>query len=463
MTVIPSKRLLTVMGFILMSLAYLIAKDGASRILMMGAAFAGGIFLFLSGWYRWFFRKETVLYLFVIYLPFAKQMPGDFMHTIPGLNLTNFFVAVLAFFWLTGAKTNGPKWVRTPLNLPILWFMALGAVSILRGIFYGGEYLTESILEYFRTWFVPFFLYFFIVNTVEDRETVKNIVILIMMSVSIIALLSIHEYMDSDDRVGGIFDQPNMLAAFFNYYMFLPLGFFLLRSKRLLSWALLIPFLISFRGIMVTFSRAGYLTFAVSAFTITFFKSKRLFFILMLLGIFLWRNPVFLPEGIRYRLAQTIEKQATYSNPVELRSGTLDQSTGERIKVWQAALWMIREHPFLGVGYRLFQSKVQHYWAGGELNDPHNTFLLIASEMGLGALFAFLLILWRLFRSVRSVYKTSQDMFAKALALGFLAGLFGLFASNMFESRLNYPETACYFWILAALIVRLKFLDGKTS
>ena len=35
-------------------------------------------------------------------------------------------------------------------------------------------------------------------------------------------------------RIGGIAHQPNMLSAFFCYYMFLPLGFFLLNMRFLI-------------------------------------------------------------------------------------------------------------------------------------------------------------------------------------------------------------------------------------
>ena len=74
----------------------------------------------------------------------------------------------------------------------------------------------------------------------------------------------------------------------------------------------------------------------------------------------------------------------------------------------------------------------------------------------------FLLILWRIFRSARSLYVKTQEPFSKALALGFLAGFFGLLVSNIYGSRLNYAEVTSYFWILTALIMRLAVMESRS-
>ncbi|MBI3999975.1 MAG: hypothetical protein HY351_05100, partial [Candidatus Omnitrophica bacterium] len=73
----------------------------------------------------------------------------------------------------------------------------------------------------------------------------------------------------------------------------------------------------------------------------------------------------------------------------------------------------------------------------------------------------FLLIIFITIWNTYWLYRTTQDPFAKGLALGFLGGLFGLLASNMFGSRLDSQEVSSYFWILAALIMRLQILDQR--
>ena len=123
---------------------------------------------------------------------------------------------------------------------------------------------------------------------------------------------------------------------------------------------------------------------------------------------------------------------------------------------------MVKESPVWGIGYGLFQPMLRHYWTGGE-RDAHNTYLIIAAEMGIPALLVFLWLIWIIFWTTWRFYRKTKDPYSKALALGYLGGIFGLLMSNMFGSRLDSQEVASYFWILAALIMRLKILEEKES
>ena len=459
MDFIQAKRALVFASFMMCAFAVVILKDNPfPKVLLLAGAMVGGAIFLLSG----FFRLDVLIYLFVTYLPFSHQVPIDFKG-IPGLNGTNLFIAFITFFWFTKRDKSEPLFAKTPLNVPIYLFAAFGLFSIFRSLGYGPGFITEAGLEYYRLWVVPLFLYFLIYNAVRDRETVENVAIMMMLVIAMTALMAVYDYLSEDDRVGGVFDQPNVLAFFFSYGMFFFLAFFLLNSrKRPMTWGFLLPFLICFRGIMVTFSRAGYLTFAVGVYAITYFRSKFLIVLLILGTLFLFRNPVFLPEGVRYRLAQTIERKSIGANEGALTTETLDKSTSDRIKLWKASKAMIKDHPVLGVGFHQFEAKVLHYWTGTEQFDPHNSYLLIAAEMGIPALLVLLWIFWRIFWSARAVYRKTQDRFVKALALGFLGGFFAFLVSNLYGSRIYYPDAMSYFWIFAALLMRLRAIeDGK--
>lgn len=256
-------------------------------------------------------------------------------------------------------------------------------------------------------------------------------------------------------------NQPNQLAAFFNYYIYLFLAFFLVYRKY--SWMFLLFFLIGFRGIMVTLSRGGYLAFVAGMYAIICFRSRMLLFLLMLATVFLIFNPAFIPEGIRYRLSQTFEKQRTqHIEPgTQFDANSLDASSGDRLKLWKGASAMIQEHPLFGVGYFMFEKKVLHYWTGRQSHDPHNSYLLIAAEMGVPALLVFCLMIWLIFSSSRKLYKRSQDPFIKSIALGMLGGISSLLVSNLYGSRLNYIEVTAYFWILSGIIVRWNMLEEE--
>ncbi len=452
------------LGIFACILAYIITKEISlpPYVLVLGAIFSG-IVLFLKG----MTNPEIITYVLVAYLPFSRRLNGDFGGAAGVINLTNLLMGFLIIVWMSGKKSDRePLWLQTSLNVPIYLFLLLGFISVVRGNYYNSANLHVAFIEYKR-WMTPVFLFFLALNTIKDRGNIKNVVITMVIVTTIVGLMAIYDYIElgnvsslEKSRIGGIVDQPNMLAAFFNYYMFLPFGFFLLNLKKWKYWLLLIPFLICFRGIMVTFSRGGYLAFALGLCAIVFFRSKVMFFLLLFAIGLAVLNPVLLPPGIRYRMSQTIEHK-TYVD-TSLTEESLESSSKTRVEIWRAGLEMIKEHPFFGVGYGLFGYMLQRYWEGGA-RDAHNTYLIIAAEMGIPALIVFLWIVFLVFLNTRRLYITTKDPFSKAVALGFLGGLFGLLMSNMFGSRLDSQAVASYFWILAAAVYRLQWLDQKEA
>ena len=291
-----------------------------------------------------------------------------------------------------------------------------------------------------------------------------------MFVTAIVACMAIYDYIDAGEggslessRIGGIVDQPNMLAAFFNYYMFLPLAFMLMNTKKSKYWLFLIPVLLEFRGVMVTFSRGGYMAFALGLYAISFFRSKMLFVFLILVGFIVYFNPILLPAGVRYRMGQTFQIDKTSAQEVEYDEASLESSAKSRVEIWRASVDMIKDHPVFGVGYKLFPYMLEYYAPQWKGFDAHNTYIIITAEMGIPALLIFLWcilsILWQTLR----LYRRTNDHYAKTIALGYLGGIFGLLLSNMFGSRLDSQEVASYFWILAALVMRFKILDERDA
>ncbi len=461
----PKRTAVILMGLMALAFSYIIMKEVVlpPMFLIIGALI-GGIVLLGMGMNR----PEVVTYVLVAYLPFSKVLAGSFGGFATAFNLTNLLMAFIFIVWMTGRYSKEePPWLSTPLNFPILLFMVLGAISVVRGSYYGTGYFWPAFTE-FKRWTTPILLFFLVLNTVKERDTIKNIVVVIMIVTMIVALMAIYDYLNvgpntslENSRVGGISGHSNTLAAFFNYYMFLFFGFFLMNMGQFRSWLLLIPFLTCFRGIMVTFSRGGYVSFGFAMYSISFFRSKLLFMLLLVLTWFAMMNPAVLPAGVRFRMAQTFEKNNAYVDSFESAEDALDASAKNRVEIWKGGIKMIEENPIFGVGYGLFHSLIPYYWTGGYEIDAHNTYLILAAEMGIPALLIFLLIILLTFIQTYGLYRTTEDRFAKGLALGFIGGLFGLLMSNMFGSRLDSQEVSSYFWILAAIILRLKILDQR--
>ncbi len=458
------RRMITGLLAIILVMGYLVQTDREfPRLLIAIMSLFGAMVVFSMG-----LRKpEIPLYALVAYLPFSKLLAGDFGGIMMALNLTNILIVIVLVCYTSNAATEGQlkfesHLLHGPVFLMVLWGIIALAVACAQ---HPGVYPARAIPE-FKRWLDPFLVYFLVFHVVHTPQRWKGVVAVLMIGVTIVALMATHDYMTVREgtslekaRIGGIADQPNILGAFFVYYMYIFAAFWLERMKQPRAWLWLIPFGLCFRGIMVTFSRGAYLAFAQGLMGLAFFKHKMLFLLACGALLFAVLNPSVLPEGIRYRIMTTFHGDQTqladaYSqgNPEQ----ELDKSAGMRVIIWRSAGQMIQEHPWFGVGLTRFPIKIQEYMpaAYSKYIDAHNAYIITAAEMGIPACVIFLLTILTLFY-VTSVVRTHHpDAFIRTTALGFLGGLSGLLMANMFGSRLNSIEVSGYFWILAALMAR---------
>ena len=379
-------------------------------------------------------HPELPFYVLVAYLPFSRLFVGDFGTQTFALNLTNILtIWVLGTYGLSRLSRGQSLFQGTPLNIAVGSFALLGGLSlILAGLNYGSWYVWEFVTP-LKQWLTPVLFYFIALWVVRDRRTVKTVAVLIMVAVVVVALMAIRDYMNVSDssfdesRVGGIAEHSNTLGAFFDYYMFLLLGFFLIYARKLKAWVLLIPFALCFRGIMVTFSRGAYLAFAAGSLAACWFRSKLLFLAAVATGLLLVMTPALLPAGIRYRMGMTLVKSPADFAASQDIAENFEASSAHRIEIWRGAMAMIKDSPWWGVGYGAFPRMIPNYT---DVNlgyvDAHNSYLLIAAEMGLPTLAVFLLVLLMAWWYTSWLYRHTQDPSIKAIALGFLAGLVGL-------------------------------------
>ncbi|MFC1807903.1 O-antigen ligase family protein [Candidatus Omnitrophota bacterium] len=460
----PSKLLFLISGLFVLLLAFLIDKHIAMPshiILFLGISFVAGLFLASLS------RVDVILYITAAYIPFSNILAGDFSGAMTAVNFTNILTIIAIISWAVNSLTKNEKfYTRTSLDIPLLLFMFLSCMSLFRGNMYFDTGYIGAFIYPLKRWLTPMFFFFIFKNAIRTKAQMKTLTIIIMFVVFTAALMAAKDYINigtvstlDKARVGGILNQPNYLAAFFVYYMFLFAGFWLSNWTKIGYWFLLMPFMVCFRGIQVTFSRGGYIAFLGGAAAIAFFKNKLLFAAGLAVLVIALANPVILPKGIAYRMSQTFRNDRVFTTDVE---DVVDRSSYRRILAWKGAAVMIKQHLLFGVGYGGFPYLIGSYAPVGFM-DAHNTYILIAAEMGMPTLIIFLLVLLIIFINACILYYRVTDKFVKALALGFLGGFGGLLVANIFGGRLNSTELTSYFWILTALIFRAKELhkEGK--
>jgi len=155
------------------------------------------------------------------------------------------------------------------------------------------------------------------------------------------------------------------------------------------------------------------------------------------------------PQSITDRFSQTQQFKVDASEQ-------LDKSSADRLILWQAAIDMIIESPLFGKGFGMFPYLKKKYTATPvPVSDTHNMYLWIASQMGLPALFLFVLISARMALSGLQIFRGQRDEFSKALGAGITAMVAAWAVINMFGSRMQSIETCALFWVYFAVSGRL--------
>lgn len=422
--------------------------------------------LFLIGFALLFFsslnKPDIAILGAVIYIPFSKFFVGNIG---TGLNFTNSFLIIILFGWFISHEYRDEKFlIATPLNFSLILFTLFGLVALIQGGYILSELEGGSIIFSFWRWFTPMLFFFLTVNNVEDKDTIKKIITLVMITVFVVSLMTIKSYIDLGEfaswdkaRIGGISDQPNALGAFLVYYAPLLLGIFATSDSFFKYYFLFIPMATCARAVHVTFSRGAWLAYGIAhLFVVAFSKSKKMVFMGLLIIIIFATNPSMIPESVRSRFEMTFQKKQTIVEmPAEEK---LERSASDRLIIWGGAWRIIKTHPMLGIGYGTFPYFIRDYSEIEGRRDPHNTYLKIGSEMGIPALITFISMIIIIFINTAWVFRHAKSNFFRGAALGFMGSTIGLIVSCMFGSRMDSLETIGQYWILAGVMMRLKII-----
>ncbi|MFM8440302.1 MAG: O-antigen ligase family protein [Acidobacteriota bacterium] len=136
-------------------------------------------------------------------------------------------------------------------------------------------------------------------------------------------------------------------------------------------------------------------------------------------------------------------------------TGQDDVSSG-RLHFW-AVTWEVFIHnPFFGVGLDALGNAYTEFdtWSGQlRLEQAHNEYLQLMAEAGIGGLLLAVGFIWTLFRKAARNIVASEDLFARSVALGALAGCTGVLVHSFFDFPLRIPSNAYFFLICCVLAV----------
>lgn len=299
--------------------------------------------------------------------------------------------------------------------------------------------------------------FYLLVSFVDRWEHVHRLtVMIVLMGVGEAALAIFQGLAWNVVRPAGTFFNPNFLAGYLavSWAILLSVAVYGYRGKAAWSRPSLPPMLWWFSiaaslcglflAVLLTQSRGGMIVVLVAS---VFILSARYGWKLAGSGLVcLVVAGLLLPTPLRERV-QAEHQQ----NPVSYA----------RWQMWQGALTHMAEHPF-GIGLGLYQYTYPRYAfpVEGEIarygkvaQTPHNDYLQLGVEMGIGAVIVVAVGVFMMGRELRRVLQERLSRRQRSLILGVGGGGLALLAHAALDSSLRESALALLFVLCAGLIV----------
>lgn len=382
----------------------------------------------------WIMDKGLLLGIFLIPFSIAKKLGPAVITSTEILFLLIFVV------WVIKLWKKKSRLIKTALDIPILTFLLFTTISFLysRNMQLGFKELVQFI--------GIFSLFYLLVNNLKENS-IKKVILLLLINSSIVSLIAIYQYFTQAGRVLSPFvisvastfqGQPNTLGAYLGIIIPLMAGLSIYARGREKSFLLLsLPFL--FLALFFSFSRGAWLGVMIGLLIIFSLKDRRFFkFSLIIIGLFLLVNFLgktdFLTKGFYFFLNL---KRTSFQ---------------ERLLLTSSAFKMIKAYPFLGVGPGNFSLVLGEY-ASSVKGNPlvHNFILQLGAENGLLALGAFF---WLIIVYFKVVFKGFvSDSYGKGLRLGLVGSMSSLMVNSLFEYPFLHGIQEPFILIMALSII----------
>lgn len=389
-------------------------------------------------------------------------------------------------YWLSWAELRSRI---GPFFIPMLVFILAAACSIL--IAYNR---TLALRAFREEVFDPFIYMLLALACLRSRSDVSRLLAALFGSGLIIALLGLIQFIffkhtlaleDGVRRVHAVYGSANSIGLLFDYT--LPLGLALCLSRvsariRLLALILSLPFL---PVLYLTDSRGAWVALGISTVFIVAFSIQnrrvRLIGGLVLIGMLLIATLFFRGKIINFFVAGHTSQDRGY---------TISTVT-KRVYLWESALRMIRDSPWLGYGMdnwlchysnnTVCPNHNYHYWVvtdpqghptglkdEPDLSHPHNIFLHVWVSMGVFGLLALIAVLilfyWLFARLLRRFNAPShlplqEGDLLRAMTIGVGAAMLAGLIQGQVDSAFLEQDLAFCFWILVVSLLLVRMLS----
>ena len=402
-----------------------------------------------------FIKAEWGLYILIFSMLLSPEiLVGDTAPTSLArgvtLRLEDVLLVVIGLSWLArnAVLKDIGLFLKTPLNKPIFFYVIACMLATGFGFMAGRVELKTGALFVLK--YCEYFIVFFMmVNHVRNRAQVKRFVLFLFLTALIVAVIGMFQ-IPGGERLSAPFEgeggEPNTLGGYLLFIGMTAAGMAIKVKEARMQYLLLFFILCLVPPFFFTQSRSSYLALIPAALTLALMTEKRLIIIGMV-SVALLLSPLFLPSVVKQRILFTFN-QPHEPDQIIIGDVRLDTSTSARLQSWQNALRDFQKQPILGHGV-----------TGYAFVDAQFPRVLV--ETGLFGLFAFLYLLYSVFRVALRHLRETEDPYYRGLITGFIAGFVGLVVHAIGVNTFIIVRIMEPFWFVVGIITVLPMLKQE--
>jgi len=392
------------------------------------------------------------LFALLIFTPLARGSVQGWAMTVAEM-ITLF---ALAFFLLGRCLARDWKWIKTPLDKPIIVLILLSILSVIFSLHRQASIWSFILL---LNYLVIFYL---VVNTIRTRSQLRQLIYVIIAVAVFLSVFGLFKKfganpfpwwdypgLDYGDRLASTFGCPNHLAGYMEMSLPLLLGLFLLDFKPGVVFILGYLTLLLLVALMFSLSRGGWisallgLAFMAGALLKSRYFVRKKMLIGSIAGVLLLAFIALVSTPVVERVKTAMEKGE-------------EPSLYSRVVVWSGVVKMIADYPLTGIGPGVFKSAFTQYQPPGlrvHFVMAHNDYLHFISETGL---LLIPVIIWMIIALYRKGFEKlkSPSRLVRATTLGALSGITAILFHSVVDFNLHIPANAIMFVVLAAIVIQ---------
>ncbi len=362
----------------------------------------------------------------------------------------------LTLFLIRNCLARDWKWIKTPLDLPILCLLFLSFLSTIFSIHRGTSLWAMVLLFNYLT------IFYLSVYLTQTRARLRTLIYIIIGVATFLAVFGLFkrfganpfpwwDYGDlryTPEVLSSTYGNRNHLAGYMEMAIPLCLGLFLLGYRGGKLFLVFYLTILLFSALILTLSRGGWIG--------------------MLCGLIFMSACLLRSKYFMYKRSLTgsiagfiiLALIILASTPVVERIITLEHNVQEpnleaRARVWGGIMDMIGDYPILGSGPGTFATVFTQYQPPGQAARyfyGHNDYLHLISETGV---ILIPIIIWMgivLYAKGFHKFKNPSRLI-RGTTLGAMTGITAILVHSVVDFNLHIPANAILFTILAAIVV----------